>query len=682
MAASIKVPTIFTAQDKFSKVVMGMTKSMTTFGNTTVAYMSRIDASVNKTFGKIKKLGSTAGIFGAFALFGVLSDGVRTIANYEQANANLAAVLEINIDQTKELQNSSKLLGATTSFTASEVAGLQTEYAKLGFAESEILKVTASTLDLAAATRTELPQAAKQVGETLRQFSLDSSNASMVSDTFAKASSKSALNMEYLANAMSTVAPVANKFGFGVKDVTALLGNLADSGFDASSAATATRNIFLNLADANGLLAKALGKPVKDLPSLVKGLNDLKERGIDLAGALELTDKRSVAAFATFLDGTKNIEKLSIELNKAGGAAKAMADKQLNTLTGRFTILKSAYEGFILGLDEGNGVFSTFAKNTLEVATDMLGLANGTEKATEALNTHESKVRSYANMLLNVLGTLKFLFKAWLLMKVLLIASNVYMAAQNTLLGINTFLTRSNAGATLLNSGALKGNIIATKVFNALMWARNVLIKSSITWTYAIMAAQSLWSSVVSASTVIMGAFGIAVNSALWPILLVAAAIAAIILIFKNWGAITEWFSGLWTSLTDYISMRWNNITSMFKSGDILGAFKEIGKVIIDWMLWPLKNVLKLVSLIPGSIGDLASRGLSELDNLTSTLSVNDNTEKKPIAGPEQRSADRIEKSVNENNLNLTIKDPGGFIDEDNSTNNGFPIDLSNTYAF
>lgn len=70
---------------------------------------------------------------------------------------------------------------------------------------------------------------------------------------------------------------VAKAFNFQIEDTLALLGKLADAGFDASMSATATRNILLNLADGNGKLAKALGEPVKTLPELVVGLKKLKE---------------------------------------------------------------------------------------------------------------------------------------------------------------------------------------------------------------------------------------------------------------------------------------------------------------------------------------------------------------------------------------------------------------------
>ena len=140
----------------------------------------------------------------------------------------------------------------------------------------------------------------------------------------------------------------------------ALLGQLANAGFDASSAATATRNILLNLADANGKLAKALGEPVSDLDGLIDGLKKLNDRGIDLAESLELTDKRSVAAFNTFLSGTDNVKRLRDELANCNGWAQKMADTMGDNMEGSLKSLSSAWEGLNLHINQSNGLLRHF----------------------------------------------------------------------------------------------------------------------------------------------------------------------------------------------------------------------------------------------------------------------------------------------------------------------------------
>jgi len=312
-----------------------------------------------------------------------VKDSINIFKDFEQANSNLEAVLGATNEEMIALSDSAKQLGATTAFTASEVTGLQTSFAKLGFPTDDILLMTESTLNAAAAMGSGLDETASLVGATLKSFGLEASEAGRVTDVLAKSTSASALDFQKLNASMSTIAPVANKFGFSIEGTTALLGQLSNAGFDASSAATATRNILLNLADSNGKLAKSLKEPVKDLPSLVRGLEQLKSEGVDLGEALQLTDKRSVAAFATFLDGTDSVLELNDSLEQAAGTAQQMADTQLDNLAGSLTILNSAWEGFILSLEDGNGSFSRLLRTIVDGTTALLGLITGIEDVTE-----------------------------------------------------------------------------------------------------------------------------------------------------------------------------------------------------------------------------------------------------------------------------------------------------------
>ena len=271
-----------------------------------------------------------------------------TIVDFERSNSKLAAVLGTTIDGVSKLTEQAKYLGRTTTATASQVTGLHTELAKLGFSQEIIEKMTPATLKFAKAVDTDLSSAAAFAGATLRMFNKDASEAESVMATFAIATTKSALDFNKLENSMSTIGPVANAFGFSVEETTALLGQLANAGFDASSAATATRNILLNLCDANGDLAQALGAPVTNLDELVAGLNKLNAEGVDLAKVLELTDKRSVAAFSTFLNGSDSILQLRDEITDCTDAFNAMSETMTDNAAGSAAALGSAVEGLIL----------------------------------------------------------------------------------------------------------------------------------------------------------------------------------------------------------------------------------------------------------------------------------------------------------------------------------------------
>lgn len=284
----------------------------------------------------------TTHVIGAFKQLG------SVIMDFEKANSKLAAILGTSIDGIGKLTDQAKLLGRTTTATASEVTGLQIELAKLGFSQDVIEKMTPATLKFAKAVDTDLSSAAAFAGAALRMFNKDASEAESVMASFAIATTNSALDFSKLESALATVGPVANAFGFSIEDTTALLGHLANAGFDASSAATATRNILLKLCDANGNLAQALGGPVTNLDQLVAGLNKLSSEGINLAQALELTDKRSVAAFSTFLNQSDTMIELRDSITDCTGAFNQMSDTMADNASGASAAFSSAVEGLIL----------------------------------------------------------------------------------------------------------------------------------------------------------------------------------------------------------------------------------------------------------------------------------------------------------------------------------------------
>lgn len=644
MAAPVKVPTIFTAIDKFSPVTMKMTNSMNTFAGRVEWGAARANMALNTLTSPIRRISSMFGQFGMFvggaAVIGGISSAIRTFAEFEQSNANLAAVLGVTIEQTAELQKNSKQLGATTAFTASQVAGLQTEFAKLGFSTDEILNSTKATLSLASATSTELPQAAKQVGSAIRAFNMAASESARVADVFAAATSKSALDMEFLEVAMSKVAPVANQFGFSIEDSTALLGKLADAGFDSSTAATSTRNIILNLADSSGKLAKALGRPVKSMPDLVNGLITLRNKGVDLASMLDLTDKRSVAAFATFLEGAESVNTLQQALQNAGGAAKAMADKQLDTLSGDIKLLKSAYEGFILSVEDGTGALGGFLRTTIQVITEVLNLMSGTQEVTSALNEKQLTIRKLAERTLfwskAILGVVGSLYA----LKGILAIVRAGIFLYNTYLGINTFLTNANKRAII-------GNAVAMSAFRAMVVAQTVA-----------MGAWNIITGIVTGSLLTMKFTLLGITAPVWAI--VAA-----------FGVVVSIVASVWRN--------WEMIKKSFTEGGILGGIMAIGKVLIDAVLAPLQTLLELASNIPG-VGDLAGRGANRIFELRESLDLNaDAPEINNQADRDRTITEKLEKTTS-GNLNINLNDPGGMV-QSQETSGNIPIEITSTMS-
>ena len=121
--------------------------------------------------GMVAALGLTTGaLYGTMRAFsGVISVG----RNFEKQISNLSAITGATGEELKALEQNARQLGSTTVFTASEVAQLSVEFGKLGFTSKEIQGVTKDTLALAAASGTELGQAAMIAGQTVRAFGRD-----------------------------------------------------------------------------------------------------------------------------------------------------------------------------------------------------------------------------------------------------------------------------------------------------------------------------------------------------------------------------------------------------------------------------------------------------------------------------------------------------------------------------
>lgn len=392
--------------------------------------------SVGKYSDAMKGASRIASGFGlALGGIAIARNALNIIVDFDQALADLTAISGKSADELKPLNEQAKQLGATTAFSATQVTELQIELAKLGFTTQQISESAEPLLSFASATGADLASAAALGGSALRAFGLEASEMERVVSTLGVATTKTALDFSQLEAGLSTVAPVAASFGFSIEDTTALLGQLANAGFDASSSATATRNILLGMADANGDLAKSLGRPIKNVDDLAKGLQELQAQGIDLAEALELTDKRSVAAFSTFLKGSDTLVDLRDSITDVSDELKEMADKRLDSVQGATKLLASSWEGLILSLNEGTGASKALQKIIEFLANNLVVIAK-------------------------VVGTLVATWGAW---KLTIIATRIATTAYSSALALMTTGLKATNTSTIVADKSMKSFNATTK---------------------------------------------------------------------------------------------------------------------------------------------------------------------------------------------------------------------------
>ena len=113
--AAFKVPSIFEAIDRLTAPVRRMGRSVASFAQRSIANVARLDRVFIRLGRTLNTLAGGFGLtLGFFLLFRVLSAGVEILADYEQANANLAAVTRATAPEMDRLRDSSMQLGATT----------------------------------------------------------------------------------------------------------------------------------------------------------------------------------------------------------------------------------------------------------------------------------------------------------------------------------------------------------------------------------------------------------------------------------------------------------------------------------------------------------------------------------------------------------------------------------------
>jgi hypothetical protein len=270
------------------------------------------------------------------AAIGALS--VKVFSDFEAQMSQVKAVTGASASEFEMLKKNAETLGASTAFTATEVAQLQTEFGKLGFTATEIDKVTESTLYLAQIAGSDLATAAGVAGGTLRGFGLDASETGRVADVMAMAFNKSGLDMESFADSMKYVAPVAKVANISLEETTAALGILSDNNIKGSQAGTSMRRILSELGKESGTLAEKIEK--------------VSKRGISLENAMDEVGMSAQTALIVLQQNADKLPALTQALENSSGEAKKFADVVRDNLGGTMDEFMGSLEALALSIGQ------------------------------------------------------------------------------------------------------------------------------------------------------------------------------------------------------------------------------------------------------------------------------------------------------------------------------------------
>lgn len=285
--------------------------------------------AVAGTVGRTMQYALGGGIIAATAAVG------KAAIEFDRAQSKIAALVNDEAG-VRKLAESSRELGRSSIFTAAQVAAMQTELAKLGKGSGDIDKLDDVIVKLATALDLDLTEAAKLAVKTMNQFkdtfkdmNIEDATA-QIGEQLVTAMTGSSITAEALVQSLKYVGAEANALGFSFAETVAILGMLADNGYEGSRAGTALRKILTELADEGG--------------DVKKSFLQLISSGADFTAFVERVGIRA-AGTGKSLDGMADqLAQFTEEVENAEGNLDRFAKVLGEDLTGEFKEMVSTLQ--------------------------------------------------------------------------------------------------------------------------------------------------------------------------------------------------------------------------------------------------------------------------------------------------------------------------------------------------
>lgn len=350
--------------------INGFLKSLKTAQNEAEDTTKRISSTIGghlQSAGKnLETVGSTLTKTVTAPIIGLGGLIIKTSSTFESAMSRVQAVSGASGGELQKLNKKAQELGATTAWSASEVADGMTEMAKAGWSASDIIDGMAGVLNSASASGEDLAQVSTIVADAITGFGLKAKDASRVADLLTQSANAGTIDITDLGESFKYISPIAKTMGFSIEDVTTAISAMSMSGIKGSQAGTALRTMFARMVKPTDDVKSAmdeLGIKLTNSNGSFKSLNTIVS---EMRGSFSgMTDEQKTY-YATVLAGQEGMsgllsllslsqgeyDKLADSMNNCKGVAEDTAKTMLDNFGGQLTILKSSLEGVAIQFGE------------------------------------------------------------------------------------------------------------------------------------------------------------------------------------------------------------------------------------------------------------------------------------------------------------------------------------------
>lgn len=515
---------------------------------------SSLSVSMKETGDKIKEVGDKTTEVGKGLSTHITAPIVAMGAASLKAFNDVDAGMDIIVQKTgasgkalNEMQDSMKNL-ATSIPTDFETAGaaIGEVNTRFGLTGKKLEDLSGKFIKFAQLNNTDVSTAIDNTQKVISAFGLKAEDAGALLDTMNAVGQRTGISMDTLAKSMVTNSAALQQLGFSASDAANFLGNVEMSGADTSQVMTGLTKALAN-ATANGKPMKEALKEIQD--SMVNASSETE----GLQAAYELFGKRAGGAiYQACKNGSLSFEELGTSLKDNIGNVDSTFNETLDPIDKFQTSLNSLK---IVGADVGNSLMSVLAP-----------------------------------MLTKFSAMMKSLNEKW---------NNLSPGMQDAIVKIA--LIAATVGPVLVVIGKV---ITAVGTITSALGGLIGLLGGTATATTAVgVAGGASAAGTAAAGTAAGGAavgFG-ALNVSLLPIIgiiaAIIAAVVAIIAIIKNWGAITEWFKGLWETIITTLMTLWQGIAEFFTTiwNGIVQVFTTVWETIKNILTVALMFIVELI---------------------------------------------------------------------------------------
>lgn len=519
--------------------------------------------------------------------------------------------LDKNSEEYKALREQARQLGATTAFTANEVAQGQSFYAMAGFKPEQIQNAMKGTLSMSLAGDIDLATTADIGSNILTGFKLNSDEMNRVSDTLVATFTRSNTNLNMLGDTMKYVAPVASGLGVDLETAAVAAGKLGDAGIQGSMAGTSLRSILGRLAEPPKQAADALEElniKTRDAKGNLRGLPEIladldkktKKMGTaQRAGYFKhIAGEEAFSALSVLTDqaGSGELQKMIAEVKAAKGEAQKVADTMTDNLDGDLKNLTSAWED--VGIQIFGGVDSPL-RDIAKSITEIISKVGDWAKRNPELANTLTKIALALGVILAVGGAIVLMLAAMLgpiaMLKLSMSVLGIKGAGAFGLLakGLKAVgMALFGVGKALLtNPLFLAAAVIAglayviyknwdtVAAFVKNMWAGTVRIFSSACDSISAYFSD-MWTSINNACSDAWKWISNIISRAWEGIKNYFLNYTLVGLIYKNWDGIKKYMSDLWETVKTTIKTKWDQIITDIQN--LPATMKQAASDMID----------------------------------------------------------------------------------------------------